>query len=240
VSGCLPGAKEAGVWGAFGEFGSKGYSTAAGHRGLQRGSNIYLFRGKGANGITYFDKQAQRIIDHYFQDALIAKPIFNHSTNRVVILLFYYTLSAQKHTNLLQLTSALGELFHKEIELILIRLHYPYLSSHILAKYIAINSMQYGLTKALRTLFKKVALALPHTPEGYTFGANSPFRLYDETPRKGGIQYLERALRRGGALERYKVSWCAPEGRHFHMKTYTDICIWGIRAISLDLGRYLR
>ena len=49
----------------------------------------------------------------------------------------------------------LNELYQKKVEVTLIRLHYPYSNSQILAKLLALNALRYKPSRIFRTLFKK-------------------------------------------------------------------------------------
>ena len=85
---------------------------------------------------------------------IISKPYFSHTNHKVTIQLFYYSSPMNVVTsavssnneydtfkkNISGLSTALAQLFQKEVNLITIRLHYPYLNSDILTKYLAYNA----------------------------------------------------------------------------------------------------
>lgn len=120
-------------------------------------------------------RTASKLIAHFFSpiNALASKPVYTVTTNSVIIHVFYYIpLSGQGLNNntVNNLGEALSKLFSstnpasfseknakKAVELRLVKLHYPYLNSYILAQYIASNVQNYKLAKILRRLFSYVA-----------------------------------------------------------------------------------
>lgn len=83
---------------------------------------------------------------------------------KVVINLFYYITNknqALSDTTVNSLGSVLAKLFGYPVELRLVRLHYPYLNSHILAQYVAINTKKYNFTRIQRAIFGALLLPRP-------------------------------------------------------------------------------
>lgn len=88
-----------------------------------------------------------------FPNVLISNPIFNNSTNKSIISLFYYGNSIVNNTtnkksskivftnkDIISLSEVLSELFEKEVTINLTRVHYPYINSTILAQYLIKNA----------------------------------------------------------------------------------------------------
>lgn len=142
-------------------------------------SKVYRFnRGSyahgGINQICHLQNSAVSILEYFFSPiasqngatGLMGKPLFTHTANKVVIHLFYYlpdTDSELNNSSINELGTVLTKLFKLNTELRLVRLHYPYLNSYILAQYIALNSKRYNYSRMQRVLFDRVPtiLALP-------------------------------------------------------------------------------
>jgi hypothetical protein len=127
----------------------------------------------GASGglapLASFDKAqvneqrvATKLIANFFSkplatdvQALASKPVFSVSGDKVVINVFYYlaTDKALNNSSINSLGEVLGKVFAQPVELRLVRLHYPYLNSYILAQYIAINTAKYNFTRIQRAIF---------------------------------------------------------------------------------------
>lgn len=131
----------------------------------------------GASGglapLASFDKSqvneqrvATKLIANFFSlavplatdvQALASKPVFSVSGDKVVINVFYYLASdkALNNSSINSLGEVLGKVFAEgqPVELRLVRLHYPYLNSYILAQYIAINTAKYNFTRIQRAIF---------------------------------------------------------------------------------------
>lgn len=108
-------------------------------------------------------KSAIALICNFFSPikALAGKPVFTFSANSVVIHVFYYipvTNAALNSNTVNNLGDALSTIFKRPVELRLVKLHYPYLDSHILAQYIAINSQDYTLAQIVRRVFGSISL----------------------------------------------------------------------------------
>src|ERR1700712_3629384 len=128
----------------------------------------HSFSGKGDN-VT---RVATRVIEHFFSPirALASKPTFTMTSSdssssgsnfvgqdgKVIVNVFYYISNKEQALSdnaVNNLGQVLSKLFKRPVELRLVRLHYPYLNSYILAQYIAINSNRYNFTRIQRAIF---------------------------------------------------------------------------------------
>lgn len=103
------------------------------------------------NGFTNFvqgQNICNTIIQSYFSNTqkycFISKPTFSSTAKKITIQLFYYmpsTIQQQLNKDSLSgLSTTLAQLFKKEVNLVFIRVYYPYLNSSILAQYLAHNA----------------------------------------------------------------------------------------------------
>lgn len=86
------------------------------------------------------------------------------SKQKLVINSFYYVNNnsqALSNTAINKLGYVLSKLFGQPVELRLVRLHYPYLNSYILAQYVAINTKKYNFTRIQRAIFGSLLLPKP-------------------------------------------------------------------------------
>nr|WBU10901.1 ribosomal protein S3 [Malassezia sp.] len=131
-------------------------------------NNIFYDKNTSINGNS-IENIAVMIIDSFFDNnkatvnndiqVLISDPLFSNSVNKVDVNLFYFGqgLNISRGWNksnfvmndsenmldnkkLLSLVDALSMLFEKEVNLNLTRVHYPYINSKILAKYLVSNA----------------------------------------------------------------------------------------------------
>lgn len=111
-------------------------------------------------------KTATQLIAHFFSPirALASKPVFTLASSadshagkgKVVINLFYYIANrnqALSNSTINSLGEVLSKLFKRPVELRLVRVHYPYMNSYILAQYVAINTGRYNFTRIQRSIF---------------------------------------------------------------------------------------
>lgn len=108
-------------------------------------------------------KTATRLIAHFFSPirALASKPVFTltgygNGNGKVVINLFYYIANSNQalsNSTINSLGEVLSKLFKRPVELRLVRVHYPYMNSYILAQYVAINTKRYNFTRIQRAIF---------------------------------------------------------------------------------------
>lgn len=131
---------------------------------------------------TAAQQQASKLLTSFFDSilALASKPSFTLSGNKVVIHMFYYTSSGDKalsNSAINSLGKVLSKLFKAEVELRLVKLHYPYLNSYILAQYIAINTGKYNFTRIISRLWAANVIFSPSTVKD----SNSASLLVDNT-----------------------------------------------------------
>ncbi|CAG8776442.1 32029_t:CDS:1 [Gigaspora margarita] len=142
-------------------------------------SNQFLFHPR-RNQTPIHDLNALTALDHYMQKSLSDITI-KHTPKKVVFQQYYYAStiptqrrgleeidngSAKEETNkdifnpiaLDKLKERLSKLYNKDVEFNLIKQHYPYLNSKILAQYIALNASRYRFRQIRRSLFKKIPL----------------------------------------------------------------------------------
>lgn len=117
------------------------------------------------NGLT---RVASKVLANFFSSvhALASKPVFTHSSSKVVINVFYYISDTRANKALSSsainsVGQVLSKLFKRPVELRLVRLHYPYLNSYILAQYIAINTGKYNFTRIISRLWGANAIFSP-------------------------------------------------------------------------------
>lgn len=125
--------------------------------------------------ITLLGKRvANKVLANFFSSvqALASKPVFSMSGNKVVINIFYYISSpspsrgtgvdkALSSSAINSVGEVLSKLFKRPVELHLVRLHYPYLNSYILAQYISINTAKYNFTRIISRLWGANAIFRP-------------------------------------------------------------------------------
>ena len=108
-------------------------------------------------------RQASKVLVNFFDSvlALASKPSFTSTgeaagnNGQVVINMFYYAPKdkALSDSAINSVGKVLSKLFNARVELRLVRLHYPYLNSYILAQYIAINTAKYNFTRIISRLW---------------------------------------------------------------------------------------
>lgn len=119
-------------------------------------------------------KTASRIIEHFFSPvrALASKPVFSISPcklteqGKIVINLFYYIANQEQalsNSTINSLGEALSKLFKRPVELRLVRLHYPFLNSYILAQFVALNTGRYNFTRIQRSIFSALQVVNQRT-----------------------------------------------------------------------------
>lgn len=115
-------------------------------------------KGAGNANMLNATRSAIKLITHFFSpiNALASKPVFTVTTDSVIVHVFYYIpVKGQTVNNntVNNLGETLSKLFGKSVELRLVKLHYPYLNSYILAQYIALNTQDYTLVQIVRRIF---------------------------------------------------------------------------------------
>jgi hypothetical protein len=119
---------------------------------------------KGAESTNVLNATRSRVqlISHFFSpiNALAGKPVFTVKSDCVVVHVFYYIPVANQALNsntVNNLGASLSSLFGRPVSLRLVKLHYPYLDSHILAQYIAMNTQDYNLVQIVRRIFGSIS-----------------------------------------------------------------------------------
>ena len=107
------------------------------------------------------NRQSSKLIENYFSQvqALASKPIFSMQENKMVINVFYFIAAKEQalhNSTVNSLGEVLSKLYKRPVELRLVRLHYPYLNSFILAQYIAMNTRKYNFKAIMNSLFSAV------------------------------------------------------------------------------------
>jgi hypothetical protein len=102
-------------------------------------------------------RNALALIAHFFSpiEVLAGRPVITVARDHVVIHVFYYVPSngALNNNTVNNLGDVLSSIFGRPVELRLVKLHYPYMDSYILAQYIAMNTLDYTLTQIVERLF---------------------------------------------------------------------------------------
>ncbi|RGB35723.1 hypothetical protein C1646_623522 [Rhizophagus diaphanus] len=139
----------------------------------------YLFNPKKCV-YTNYDENVKTTLQHYWQLPLNDFQI-KHSPNKVVIQQYVYKPMLNSRTNtsslkgsvathedlnghlspisLKKLSELYSTLYKKPVEFKIILLKYPFLSSKILAQYLAMQTKKHNIRQIRRNLFKKVPLA---------------------------------------------------------------------------------
>ncbi|CAB4495734.1 unnamed protein product [Rhizophagus irregularis] len=139
----------------------------------------YLFNPKKCV-YTNYDENVKTTLQHYWQLPLNDFQI-KHSSNKVVIQQYVYKPMLNSRTNtsslkgsvatqedlnghlspisLKKLSELYSTLYKKPVEFKIILLKYPFLSSKILAQYLAMQTKKHNIRQIRRNLFKKVPLA---------------------------------------------------------------------------------
>lgn len=113
------------------------------------------------NVLSNNNRQSSKLIENYFSQvqALASKPIFSMQENKMVINVFYFIAAKEQalhNSTVNSLGEVLSKLYKRPVELRLVRLHYPYLNSFILAQYIAMNTRKYNFKAIMNSLFSAV------------------------------------------------------------------------------------
>ena len=119
------------------------------------------------------NRAATTIIKSFFGKVLSSTPLFRVSSNRVIVLIFYYKTdqgsagAGQFSNNALDtLGGVLSELYPNiTLELRFTQLQQPYLNSSILAQYLAINASKYSFDRLQNLLLFAVSAVKPNSTE---------------------------------------------------------------------------
>jgi len=140
---------------------SKNYLTAG--NVLSTGYNFTKGSKTGNIGMLNAQRTAIKIIDNFFSPikALSSNPVFTITTEKVIINVFYFIPSKKEALNnntINNLGDLLSKLFGQPVELRFVKLHYPYLNSTILAKYIGLNVGKHKFRRIQRKIFGKAPI----------------------------------------------------------------------------------
>ena len=119
-------------------------------------------KGVGSANMLNATRSATKLIAHFFApiNALASKPVFTMNAETVIIHVFYFipvTGQALNNNTVNNLGEVLSSLFGRPVELRLVKQHYPYLNSYILAQFISSNTQNYTLVQIIRRIFSTVA-----------------------------------------------------------------------------------
>lgn len=121
--------------------------------------NEHSFNNGINSGYTYNNtRSAIKLIAYFFSpiNALASKPVFSVTANNIIIHVFYYIPVKEQALNnntVNNLGKALSSIFKRPVELRLVKLHFPYLNSYILAQHIALNMQDYTFIQIVRRIF---------------------------------------------------------------------------------------
>ena len=151
---------------------------------------------KGADRVNA-TRTAIKLIAHFFSpiNALAGKPVFTITTSAVVVHVFYYipvTGLTLNNNTVNNLGKALSSLFGRPVELRLVKLHYPYLNSYILAQYIAFNTQDYTLRQIVRGIFSTLS-PVKNTLSTNVLISNLPSHIVGIKVRVSGRLAIERS-----------------------------------------------
>jgi hypothetical protein len=131
---------------------------------INKNSTAFHFK-KNAN---HLNLNATSIIEAFFNplSCFISKPTFHESNSKITIKLFYFIPNSEKldKSNISALNSILSQLFEKNISIILIRIHYPYLNSYIFAQFLAHNAPSYSFFHFQDAIFSYPSLHYTSLP----------------------------------------------------------------------------
>lgn len=154
-------------------------------------------KGAGNTNMLNTTRSATKLIAHFFSpiNALASKPVFTVTTNSVVVHVFYYipvkgqTLNNNTVNNL---GETLSSLFERPVEVRLVKLHYPYVNSYILAQYIALNTQDYTLVQIVRRIFGSMS-PVKSISDISTLSSNVPSHIVGIKVRVSGRLATERS-----------------------------------------------
>jgi hypothetical protein len=175
--------------------------------GMGRGGLAKYFLPDGLTTSYSFDKGAEsanmlnatrsavKLIEHFFSpiNALAGKPVFTVKSNAVAVHVFYYIPVVNQALNsntVNNLGTALTSLFGRPVSLRLVKLHYPYLDSFILAQYIAMNTQDYTLVQIVRRIFGSIS---PETESLNALASELPSHIVGIKVRVSGRLMMERS-----------------------------------------------
>lgn len=153
--------------------------------------------GAGSVNMLNATRSAIKLIAHFFSpiNALAGKPVFTVTADSVIVHVFYYipdTSKALNNNTVNNLGQTLSSLFRRPVELRLVKLHYPYLNSYILAQYIALNTQDYTLVQIVRRIFGSIA-PVKNTQSVNVLASDLPSHIVGIKVRVSGRLMTERS-----------------------------------------------
>lgn len=153
--------------------------------------------GAGSVNMLNATRSAIKLIAHFFSpiNALAGKPVFTVTADSVIVHVFYYipdTSKALNNNTVNNLGQTLSSLFRRPVELRLVKLHYPYLNSYILAQYIALNTLDYTLVQIARRIFGSIA-PVKNTQSVNVLASDLPSHIVGIKVRVSGRLMTERS-----------------------------------------------
>ena len=153
--------------------------------------------GAGSVNMLNATRSAIKLIAHFFSpiNALAGKPVFTVTADSVIVHVFYYipdTSKALNNNTVNNLGQTLSSLFRRPVELRLVKLHYPYLNSYILAQYIALNTQDYTLVQIARRIFGSIA-PVKNTQSVNVLASDLPSHIVGIKVRVSGRLMTERS-----------------------------------------------
>lgn len=156
------------------------------------------------NHIINATRKANRVIADFFSpiNVLIGKPVYSVTSNVIVVHVFYYmpfipskegTEGKSLNNNTVNnLGEGLSLIFQRQVELRLLKLHYPYLNSFILAQYIAMNTQDYTLVQIVRQVFGSIS-PVKNTQSLNSLVSQLPSHIIGIKVRVSGRLMMERS-----------------------------------------------
>jgi len=153
--------------------------------------------GAGSVNMLNATRSTIKLIAHFFSpiNALAGKPVFTVTADSVIVHVFYYipdTSKALNNNTVNNLGQTLSSLFRRPVELRLVKLHYPYLNSYILAQYIALNTLDYTLVQIARRIFGSIA-PVKNTQSVNVLASDLPSHIVGIKVRVSGRLMTERS-----------------------------------------------
>nr|UHB41910.1 ribosomal protein S3 [Apiotrichum gamsii] len=127
-------------------------------------SNSYTFTNQNKENFLKIEKNRKIIISEFYNsiEVLSSKEIFTVTRNKVIITNFYYCYEPTTGLNentINNLGLLLNKIYHRPVELHIIKLSYPYLDRNILAQFVRKQTIKWRFKKIQKQLFKSIPLS---------------------------------------------------------------------------------
>ena len=111
-------------------------------------------------------KEIMKVLESYFQEGtFLSNPLFQEKSDKLTISLLYYTVKPNFTQSSMEILSRqITQIVNKEVSIIMTRVHYPYMNSSILAKYLAHNSSANTFVHFRNAILKYPRFAGSHLP----------------------------------------------------------------------------